>query len=182
MSSLEYEKSTDTTNYGKEVNFSEYLLPKTFTNLTEAPNSNLKEFKSADIPKISIQENTENDDRDIADLVINDKGILEDSWLKKNKIPAIVTEIIDDRVVVLDCLLDKENKEYEERVFEYFFFQKIKQFAVGKLIQIIIYQMPGEIKYKFLDGEGTISRNDFLFEVEQDLQHKIENSDIFKSK
>ena len=90
----------------------------------------------------------------------------------------ISARLIDffDKVVVLECLIDKDQSIYEEREFTATIFEDF-ELAIGKIFLLRFFSRRKEIKMEVHDEPGLVSKDDF---PEKDFRLLFKNSKLFK--
>ena len=66
----------------------------------------------------------------------------------------------DDKIVYLDCLIDKSNSIYEEREFNLVNFEGI-EIKIGNLLKLSVYSRPKQVMLQILDNPGIVNPDDF---------------------
>ena len=80
--------------------------------------------------------------------------------------------------VILECLIDKENNIYEERVFPKSLFVDYS-LEIGSLFYLRFFNRPHEMRLEVLDGgNGLVSEDDF---PKINFVKKFKNSKLFKN-
>jgi hypothetical protein len=90
----------------------------------------------------------------------------EEDWKLVETTHARVLEVSEE-TVVLECLVDKENKIFENKRFDKKLLEGVLQPQDGKFVIIQEFFRPGEIRFKFRDGD-----NDFT-SIEEQLATQI---------
>ncbi|MCD4793868.1 MAG: hypothetical protein K8R54_11575 [Bacteroidales bacterium] len=98
------------------------------------------------------------------------------SWNLVASISAKLLEY-DDDYVLLECLIDKDERIYEEREFNRSKF-KLFDLEEGKLFKLQFFERPYETMMRILDKLGLVSENDF---PDIDFESKFKDSPIFKN-
>ncbi|NGP88985.1 hypothetical protein [Fodinibius halophilus] len=129
------------------------------------------------------------------DTIIQDFGKLEDlvkesvphfagvneSWDTVKTFDARVIEINDPNVV-LDCLIDRENKRFETRIFRLELFNNFEKLREGQYILIRQFTKPGKVSFTINDGEKLVNKEYFESHPELSEIDEIENQEIDLSK
>lgn len=105
-----------------------------------------------------------------------DKIILQ-GWKNIENISARLVEFSLDHVV-LECLIDKENKIYEERIFRPSLFNNYK-LVIGNLFYLRFFERQNEIRMEVHDDPDLTFRNDF---PKLDFVSEFKDSKLFRKK
>lgn len=105
---------------------------------------------------------------------IHDRIILS-GWKTLENISARLIEFSSDQVV-LECLIDKENRIYEERVFLPSLFNGY-DLKIGNLFYLRFFERQNEIKLEIHDDPDLTSEDDF---PKLDFVSEFKNSKLFK--
>lgn len=94
-------------------------------------------------------------------------------WRTIENIPSRVVQISEE-IVVLECLVDSENKKYEERIFLSSLFKGIP-LSEGKYLYLRFLERSNELKIQVHDDKNLISKDDFPSEslVEKYKDHRL---------
>lgn len=171
MSKLDYDitKNTkDNLNFITDSSSKIYRDPESHnyinsTNLEHARPLDIKDFYfdfnnpiQSEKLKVTIDEG-----QDISNYRITSGGIIEDHWDIIHNIPARLLEF-NEKEVVLECLIDTENKIFQNRKIEAFLIQGIIPMELLYPVIIKIFKRKGEQKTQFIDGKNLIDLS--LFE------------------
>lgn len=96
-------------------------------------------------------------------------------WKNVDNISSRIIETYDD-IVKMECLVDKENEEYEEREFQASFFHGYK-LDIGSLFLIRIFERPNEMRMEIHYDPSL--KNDF---PEFSFVDNFKNSSLFKKR
>lgn len=102
-----------------------------------------------------------------------------ETWEDYDHVDARILEIGDDWVR-MDCLIDRNSREFEERTFERLLVEGAGSLYVGKYVVITIRRRTGKQVVTFHDGEKTVNRENFedysMFEnlLDDDLQKPLD--------
>lgn len=107
---------------------------------------------------------------------ISDRIILQ-GWKNIENISARLIESSSDQVV-LECLIDKENRIYEERIFRPSLFNDYK-LEVGNLFYLRFFERPNEIKMEIHDDPDLTFKDDF---PKLDFVAEFKDSKLFSKK
>jgi len=102
-------------------------------------------------------------------------SVILQNWKNVENISARFIEHYDD-IVILECLIDKENDEYEEREFRASLFQGY-ELKEGNLFYLRFYDRANETKMEIHNDPGLVNIKDF---PKMDFKAKLENSKLFK--
>lgn len=91
--------------------------------------------------------------------IILHEGNLIKPWKLALRISARIIEIYED-TITLECLIDKEEAIYEERVFDIEDFRDFELY-IGKVFKLVWYRRPRELKLEIVDNPSLISEDDF---------------------
>ena len=80
-------------------------------------------------------------------------------WKNTENVSARLIEFYDD-IVVLECLVDKENWIYEEREFPASLFEEFS-LQIGKLFLLRVLNRPSQSKIEIHDNPNLTSQSDF---------------------
>ena len=97
------------------------------------------------------------------------------SWVLVNSISAKLLEYYNDSVL-LECLIHKDERIYEEREFDKSLFSEF-DLKEGALFKIQLFERPSEQRIRILNKPGLVSESDF---PQIDFEEKYKNSPIFK--
>ena len=128
--------------------------------------------------RIDIIENSSgnlNSQKDSA-TQISDRVVIQ-GWKNIENISARLIEFSEDQIV-LECLIDKENKTYEERVFRPSLFVNYK-LDIGNLFYLRFFERPNEIKMEVHDDPSLTSKDDF---PKLEFVKEFKNSKLFRKK
>ena len=107
---------------------------------------------------------------------ISDRIVIQ-GWKNVENISARLIEFSEDHVV-LECLIDKENKIYEERMFRPSLFINYK-LVLGNLFYLRFFERPNEIKMEVHDDPSLTFSDDF---PKLDFVAEFKNSKLFRKK
>jgi hypothetical protein len=98
-------------------------------------------------------------------------GVIEDYWLD---VENVESRIIDFTVnnVILECLVDVENKKFQNRTFSKSLLDGIP-LAVNQPILIKIFTGKNEIKFQFINGNGIINLDNFEIDYFKDVSFDL---------
>jgi hypothetical protein len=138
------------------------LQDNNYNSIREKTNkSQLEEFLQ-DIKIENIQTSqTSLKELDLSDLIIGHLNIIQEKWDYIENIDSQILEISDE-YVILNCLIDKEKRIYQQRSFKKIFLNNIN-LEINQLVIIRIFGRAGEIRYKFEDGNNIIPSEYFDF-------------------
>jgi len=105
---------------------------------------------------------------------VSDSVILK-GWKNIENISARLIESNDEQVI-LECLIDKENKIYEERIFRPSLFKGLNK-NIGSLFYLRFYERSNELKMQIHDDPELTFKDDF---PKLDYVQKFKNSRLFK--
>ena len=91
-------------------------------------------------------------------ILLSEGNVLK-GWKLVETLSARLIEYYDN-IVVLECLIDKENHLYEEREFEIFLFEGFKLEA-GKYFKVCKFQKPNQVMLEIKENPGLILESDF---------------------
>jgi len=80
-------------------------------------------------------------------------------WKQKDSYSARITEIYD-KVVVLELVIDRDERITEEREFEIKYFEGLK-IEIGNLFKVKRFERPNSQMIQVCDGNGIVNREDF---------------------
>ncbi|MBN2745259.1 MAG: hypothetical protein JXR34_00900 [Bacteroidales bacterium] len=109
------------------------------------------------------------------------KGLVESSnfvlhnWKNVENVPARLVSYSSCNVV-LECLMDKEKRIYQERTFPASIFDEM-ELQEGKLFYLRLFERPSEMKLQVLDDPSLILEDDF---PKSRLAEKYKSSRLFK--
>lgn len=103
-------------------------------------------------------------------------SVIIEQWKNTQNLSARIIEV-NEQNVLLECLIDKRIRQYQERRFNIDLFDGIAEIKQGKLIMLQVYQKPQHFMIKIVDGEGMIPKSDFQ---NNDVFEKVRKSSIFK--
>lgn len=92
------------------------------------------------------------------DIYLNE-GLIFRQWRNTENISSRVIEF-DELTVVLECLIDKEDLIFEERVFKRSIFSHY-ELRLGKLFKLCMYERPGQVMMEIKDNPKLIQDEDF---------------------
>ncbi|MCY7362978.1 MAG: hypothetical protein LH629_13080 [Ignavibacteria bacterium] len=102
-------------------------------------------------------------DREEASVISADIDLSEGVIIRGWKILENVSSKVigfDDETVFLECLVDKENKQYEEREFLILLFEGL-ELKVGKYFKLCTYRRMNQIMMEVIDNPKLILEDDF---------------------
>jgi len=111
----------------------------------------------------------------ISAIDITTEKMLFRNWINTSNISGKILEI-EEKVVIVECLLDKEPKVYQKRAINRNLFVNIDPLEVGRLVWIRVFESPPESKIRIEDGENIVPPSDFSTEG---IFDKIVKSKIF---
>lgn len=117
-------------------------------------------------------------------LAKNEKPLfvgVKDNWDEVRTFDARIIEIKDSSVV-LDCLMDRENKHFETRIFNKRLFKNFNDLNEGQYILIRQFSKPGKITFTLNNGEKLVNKEYFESHPEFSDLDQIENKEIDLSK
>jgi hypothetical protein len=119
---------------------------------------NLINSNESSIPLETRDENnSKEEDVDYLNL-ISDKVIIT-NWKNIENISARLIENCGENIV-LECLIDKENSIYEERIFETSLFEGYN-IEIGSLFYLRFFKRKNEAKMEVHEGKGIVLEEDF---------------------
>lgn len=104
------------------------------------------EFQSQNSPSITTLGST-------SDFVINAAGEFKEHWSSTEMIPAKLIEV-SPNVVLLECLVDYEQKIYELREFRRSLLEGKIEFSTNAIILIKYFERPGKFVIEFEPGNN----------------------------
>jgi hypothetical protein len=140
----ENEPNVTTTQRSKKDSFSNDLL-------TLPTKSNISTTLIKDVETIETIKNNKN--------LIGSDAVFIINWKNVENIPARLIEKFD-KIVVLECLIDKEEGIYEEREFKSSLFEGF-DLTIGNLFYIRYFERPNEARIEILDNPKLTSAEDF---------------------
>lgn len=126
------------------------------------------------LPKSVIIDEIDTSEQD--SLVCTDSILLE-TWKNVENFPARLIESYDN-VVILECLVDKDNSLYDEREFSTTLF-KGYSLEIGSLFYLRIFERRNEIRMEIHNDPGLTFKNDF---PKENFEDKFKNSSFFNKK
>ena len=106
--------------------------------------------------------------------LIDQGGILH-GWKLTKRVSTRVLKIGETHVL-LDCLVDPEDRIYEEWEFELSFFEGVN-LSIGKTLKLHYYSRPTQIMMEILDTPGLVDSGDFPI---IDFVKELSDINIFK--
>jgi len=97
------------------------------------------------------------------------------TWKLVQNIPSQIVSY-DDHEIVVECLVDRESRTYQERTFSRDIFEGYKLFETKKFL-IQVYERSGGMKLEILDKDGLVSADDF---PQVNFEKLFGNIDAFK--
>lgn len=110
-------------------------------------------------------------------VLLGSDTIIISGWKNVENISARLIEHYDD-TVVLECLIDKEMRIYEEREFQLSLFIGY-DLKIGNLFLLRIFERKNEIRIEIHNDPGLTLKDDF---PKLDFVKKFSNSRLFKKK
>jgi hypothetical protein len=101
--------------------------------------------------------------------------IVLSGWKNIENIPSRLLEN-HEKSVILECLIDRENRTYEEREFKKSLFEGY-DLQIGNLFYLRVFERPNELKIEVHDSPGLTSSDDF---PKLDFESLIRSSRLFK--
>jgi hypothetical protein len=83
-----------------------------------------------------------------------------ENWDSTDNLDARILEVRDNRVK-LDVLLDRERRQFEERLYPRQLLEGAVNIEVGKYVLIRIFRAQGKIKFTFHNGDGIVDKKMF---------------------
>lgn len=111
---------------------------------------------------------------ELSDYTITSGGIIEEQWDIIQTIPARLLEVNENHVI-LECLIDVENKTFQNRKFEKDLLEGIIPLVSFYPLIIRIFKRKGERKFNFIDGKNLIDISLFEENYFQDLNPEFFN-------
>ena len=96
-------------------------------------------------------------------------------WKNIENVPARLIEKYDE-IVVLECLIDKETRHYEEREFRLKLFDGY-DLSIGALFYLRVFERPNEIRMEIHDDPRLVFESDF---PKGDFARLFKESKLFK--
>mgnify|MGYP000206367102 CR=1 FL=1 len=100
---------------------------------------------------------------------------VNENWSKIKNYDARVIEIRKS-TIKLDCLVDRENKKFQTRLFDKSLFTNIHDLKAGKYILVRVFKKPGKISFTINNGEKLVDKRNFENHPEfsdlDDIEHK----------
>lgn len=122
--------------------------------------------------KIVSHSSITEEEKELSDISINRDGIVEEHWASIQKVPSRVIEV-SEHFVILECLVDIQNRVYEERSFEKGMFENAIPLINEQLILIKISSRPLKKLIEFVDGTNLIPKSYFDYSnIFEDLKDK----------
>jgi len=103
--------------------------------------------------------------------------IVIQGWKNIENISARLIEYSSDQII-LECLIDKENSIYEERIFRPSLFSNYK-LEIGNLFYLRFFERPNEIKMEVHDDPDLTFKEDFQ---KLDFVAEFKDSKLFRKK
>jgi len=126
--------------------------------------------------QITIEENA-NEEKlfdEIASPILSEKVLLT-GWKNIENISGRLIENCGD-TVVLECIIDRENSIFEERIFRSSLFEGYS-IELGNLFYLRFFDRQNETKMEVHEGKGIVSKEDF---PKLDFKELFNNSKLFK--
>ncbi len=98
--------------------------------------------------------------------------LASESWTKVESFQARIIEI-DKNIVVCECIIDKENKEFEIREFRRELFNHLGELKVNMPLILICKERAGSARIDIKSGKNIVDMN--FFELKE-LYNGLENS------
>jgi len=146
-------------HFSKKEHFLKSLL-----NLEYSSASSYKAFESNDYTKIT---------KELSSLGTDVTFIR--NWKNIENISARLIELYED-IVVLECLIDRDKGEYEEREFRASLFSEY-DVTIGNLFYLRFFERPGECRMEIHDDPKLTYQNDFQ---KVDFKELYSSSKLFK--
>ncbi len=125
-------------------------------------------FNSPDVAMTSSNRNSNSSFEDsqlfFKNLFKDKETILNENWQKNETIQAKVINLNENEVFV-DCLIDQENKIFQNRTFPISLFHNLTNLRVNKPVLIKTRLKPGAIRMDIYPGEGIVNLQ--LFTIEE---------------
>ena len=97
------------------------------------------------------------------DNIESSKMINDDVWSSVTEIYGRVLSLIDD-IVECECLVDKENKIFQNRTFPKILFDNVDNLCENSYVIICIKMRKGAMRFDVYDGKNIIDET--LFEID----------------
>lgn len=85
---------------------------------------------------------------------------INENWSEIKNYDARIIEIGDSKIK-LDCLVDRENKKFQTRLFDKSLFTNIHDLIAGKYILVRVFKKPGKVSFTINDGENLVDKSNF---------------------
>ena len=99
-----------------------------------------------------------------------------ESWTKVESFQARIVEI-DEVFIACECIIDKENQEFEVRDFRRVLFSHLGKLKEHMPLLLVFKERPGSARLDIFDGKDIVDNR--LFEIEDYFQG-LENSALTK--
>lgn len=91
-----------------------------------------------------------------------------EDWDVRKNIQSRITDFSDE-FVVLECLVDEDDRIFERSSFRRNIMEGVVPVEVGKYVLIRYFEKSGKCKYTFFDGDNIV--NESLFESDKDYSY-----------
>jgi len=120
----------------------------------------------------SVQSTFSENQESIYETIAHKDVILNLNWERRYDVYAQVLKIIEDEIYC-ECIIDEENRIYQEMAFDKSLFRHIPNLKSNKLIVIRISEKAGLIQHEFFNGEGFLKAKEFF--NTDDIGSEIDN-------
>ena len=157
----------DTTNLSQvnSVNNSSIYLQddrssqQTSSEVLELVKSTFADIRHDAIDNAEIKKQPLEEDSQWVKNYLDNEGTYIYSW---KLVENLSSQVVDfgDEFIILECLIDKENRTYEQREFNVSIFSE-KEIFLGKKFKLSFYQRPNECKMTINDNDSLVLDEDF---------------------
>lgn len=100
-----------------------------------------------------------------------------DKWSYYELISGKIVDIIDKKVFC-ECMLSRDNSEFQLRKFDISLFEHLGDFGINSYVKIKISQKPGSQRIDIIDGKGLGIENEFF--IDEDSWNIFDEIDLVK--
>lgn len=106
----------------------------------------------------------------LSDYLITSEGVINENWSSTVSIPSKIIEI-NETFVILECLIDYENKTLEKRKFKRSLLEGKCDLYPEYIVIVKISEKPGKIQFEFENGmnlgfEKYFCETDYLTDID----------------
>jgi hypothetical protein len=132
--------------------------------ITTASSKFPDEVRDADKKQSNSKETTKIDSGIVPEYIqqlFSNRGfVLNENWKNTKNIESRILKA-DQNLVTCECVIDKENKIFETRVFPRELFGHIKKVTFGTLVMVVVKSKIGSSRIDIINGENMINKSTF---------------------